>query len=125
MAFYSEQFGASGAARNFAEEGIGLHDGDESLYYSHRLSDRCPGIHRDGLGGLPESEAKVESPSPARPQKLFGWAFMLLPMPLSPQGGVLAQGHFPSGHEQIQLMLKIEQSRNFYWCLREDKILFL
>lgn len=54
-----------------------------------------------------------ESPSPARPQKLSGWAFVLLPMPLSPQGGVLAQGHFPSGHEQIQLMLKIEQSRNF------------
>lgn len=62
MAFYSEQFGASGAARNFAEEGIGLHDGDESLYYSHRLSDRCPGIHRDGLGGLPESETKVGEP---------------------------------------------------------------
>lgn len=62
LAFYSEQFSAYGAARNFAEARIGPDDGEESLYYSQRLSDRCPEIDRDGLDGLPGSEANVGEP---------------------------------------------------------------
>lgn len=59
LAFYSEQFGAPGTAKNFAAGRIGPDDGDESLHYSQRLNDRCPGIDRDGLDGLPRSEAEV------------------------------------------------------------------
>lgn len=125
LAFYSEQFGASGAARNFAEARVQTYDGDESLYYSQKLSERCPGIGRGGLDGCHGQRLAWESPSRARPQELSGWAFLLLPMPLPPQGGVLTQGHFSSGHEQIQLMLKIEHSRIFWQCLRENKMLFL
>lgn len=62
LAFYSEQFGASGTAKNFAEGRIGLDGGDESSHSSQRLSDRCHGMDRDGLHGLPGSEAKVGEP---------------------------------------------------------------
>lgn len=62
LAFYSEQFSASGDARNFAEARIGLDDWDESLYYSQRSGDRCPGLNRDELDGLPWSEAGTGEP---------------------------------------------------------------
>lgn len=62
LAIYSEQFGAPGTAKNFAEGRTGPDDGDESLHYPQRLSDRCPGFDRDGLDRLPGSEAKVGEP---------------------------------------------------------------
>jgi len=54
-----------------------------------------------------------EIPTPPKLQKLVGQSFTFLPMPLLPQGGVLAWGPFPCGHGQAQIMLKTELGRNF------------
>lgn len=110
--FIVNKSGASGAARNFAEARVGSDDELEMNLCIILKDDVTDAMGLTELGWMCCQGLRNvwEIPSPPRLRKLAGWAFTLLPMPLSPQGGVLAQGRFPSGHERTQLMLKIELS---------------
>lgn len=83
------------------------------------------GLTETGWMGCQGLRLVWEIPGPAIPWKLAEQAFTLFPVLLSPQGEVLAQGRFPSGHEWTLLMLKIELKKNFYHSIKEGKMPFL